>query len=255
MKEKIMIKPAMLRIIKPHIELTTSEINPAWVHQALELIEICGRVSHKSEGRIKPGSAVPFIRKVAIEWGHESILEHACFTACFVGSRTMSHQLVRHRIGSSYTQESQRYCDYSNKKYGAALGIIIPSSIGDLPHNCLVDEILDFYTSGGDLEGSVDRFSNLGLFLLNTLEDYKTYLSLRDRGIPAEDAREALPNACKTEVYTTFNIRQWRHFFSMRLDKHAQWQIKMLAQTVFDYFKETVPLFVENLDSHSGDKL
>lgn len=249
-----------LRIVKPKVEYITSIENPEWASQALKIIEQCGRASHKSENRITKDSAEPFIRKVAIQWKHESILEHINFTVCFIGSRTLSHQLVRHRIGA-YTQESQRYCDYSKEKTGKVLNIIIPPSIGDLPEgttvklcNLFIIDIIKCFLPDNSVE-VVEKHKPLGRYLRSCLEDYRTYNELCKDGVPAEDAREALPNGTKTEVYTTFNLRQWRHFFSMRMDQHAQWQIKQLATEVYEYFKQHLPIITENLFSHSGKDL
>jgi thymidylate synthase (FAD) len=250
-----------LEVVPPHAEIVgRAKDDPrAWRDDALRLIEECGRVSHKSEGRIRPGSAEPFIRKVAIEWGHESILEHVCLTVCFVGSRSMSHQLVRHRI-AAYTQESQRFCDYSGDGASNSLKIVVPPSVGTPIAGSVVrsnpekSEIL--ITGPGDPTCDVvDPTSPLWVYLEGALDAYRYYMDLRGMGVPAEDARELLPNATKTEVYTTFNLRQWRHFFRMRLDKHAQWQIKVIGREVFGFFKEWMPLLLEGLKTHSGEAL
>ena len=92
-------------------------------------------------------------------------------------------------------------------------------------------------------------------FLIRLLSTYESYVELREDGVPAEDARHLLPNATKTEVYTTFNLRQWRHFLTMRLDKHAQWEIKRCAGQVWDFLKREMPLLLEGLKSHSGASL
>ena len=243
-----------LEIVRPRVEFTESNHNPYWYQQSILKIEECGRVSHKSEGRIKPGSAENFIRKVAIGWGHESILEHASFTVCFVGSRTFSHQLVRHRIGA-YTQESQRYCDYAKEGEESALKIVPHKSLrGVYPDRALVD--LEYETlvlpNGGM---AIPLYTQDLPHFQSIAKSYAAYLHDRGAGVKAEDAREALPNACKTEVYTTYNFRQWRHFFRERLDSHAQWQIKMLAAHVFMYFADHSPIFIEKLVSHSGEPL
>ena len=257
-----------LQIVEPHVELITPRIDPEWASRALLLIEECGRVSHKSEGRIKSGSAEPFIRKVAIQWGHDSILEHASFTVCFVGSRSMSHQLVRHRI-AAYTQESQRFCDYSGDSADCSLKVIVPPTIGHVPAGSsvfLAPSEIDVADEGvvcerlviappGKLAEGVNIRSPLGVMLLDAISAYRTYQQLREMGTPAEDARSILPNATKTEVYTTFNLREWRHFFKMRMDEHAQWEIKLLAKQVFEYFQKTIPVSLEDLHSHSGHLL
>lgn len=246
-----------LEIVQPHAEIVgfAKEHPEEWAQFALKLVEECGRVSHKSEGRIKPGSANPFIRKVAINWGHESILEHASLTVCFVGSRSMSHQLVRHRI-ASYTQESQRYCDYSDGGKHDCLKVVLPPSIGVIPTGTRIryNDKLNLIRCNDEIEPLLFDI-NISEYLRSIFRAYNGYLRLRKNGIPAEDARELLPNATKTEVYTTFNLRQWRHFFSMRLDSHAQWQIKMIAKEIFKFLNTWCPIVLENLKSHSGDIL
>lgn len=255
------MKAVELEVVEPHAELVTAREDPEWAARALRLVEECGRVSHKSEGRIRPGSAEPFVRKVAIEWGHESILEHASFTACLIGSRSMSHQLVRHRI-AAYTQESQRFCDYAGEEGKARLKVVVPPSIGT-PMPGSVVRILD---TGGHAVVDVSHPSQpvsehlvadtpLFRFCWDALLAYSTYMALREDGIPAEDAREVLPNATKTEVYTTFNLREWRHVFRMRLDKHAQWQIKKCVREVLEHFREVCPVVLEGLRTHSGEEM
>jgi thymidylate synthase (FAD) len=257
-----MKKGIELFVVEPHAEIISPEImglTPSkFMNHSLELIEVCGRVSHKSDNRIKNNSAIPFVKKIAINYGHESILEHAQLTVCFVGSRSMSHQLVRHRL-AAYTQESQRYCDYSSSKSKAnRLNVIIPPKIGDVMPGCIikmVDDVIHIWHPTQPVVDYLKKRTPLYIYLRNALNAYEGYLTLRDKGIPSEDARELLPNCTKTEVYTTFNFRQWRHFYRMRLDKHAQWQIKKVAREVFDFFKEFCPLILENLRDHSGEEL
>jgi len=74
-------------------------------------------------------------------------------------------------------------------------------------------------------------------FVFSVAGSYFDYLRLRALGISAEDARFLLPTATKTEVYTTFNLRMWMHFFKMRCDTHAQWEIRDLACQMRNLFK------------------
>lgn len=256
-----------LQIVKPSTEFTTLNYFPDFFEKALLLIEECGRVSHKSEDRIEEGSAEPFVRKIAIKFGHETILEHMQFTVCFKISRAASHQLVRHRI-AQFTQESQRYCDYSKGK-DPILQVVMPNEIRKEMGKYWVDQNNIIVERDNEnpkkLHLSVpdslkiitlsEKSENLFTFFNSIANDYSSYLELVKKGIKAEDARYLLPNASKTEIYTTFNLRQWRHFFKMRMDSHAQWEIKEIANDVFNLFQERCPLLVENLYSHSGDKL
>jgi len=263
-----------ITIVSPTVEFITPKYFPNWAEASPLLVEECGRVSHKSEGRIAPGSAEPFIKRIAMGMGHESIIEHVNFTACFIGSRAMSHQLVRHRL-ASYTQESQRYCDYGHGHQDhKLLQVIMPPSIMKSANGLSsIDTLLWGKTiveggpSGNNLV-VLDSKATLQLFLeeafnrvhrLDTVQIPKTikwvrkkidtylyYLEMRENGIPAEDARYDLPNATKTEVYSTYNIREWRHFFKMRCDKHAQWEIRMLATMAFNFLSHHIPVFFED---------
>jgi thymidylate synthase (FAD) len=146
-----------------------------------------------------------------IEAGHFSVLEHASFTFAIEGvSRTLTHQLVRHRI-ASYSQQSQRYVNEENMNF------VIPPSIKEK-------------------EG-------LGKEFLAFMEDSKkAYRKLIDAGIPKEDARFALPNAAETRIIMTMNARSLYNFFERRLCTRAQWEIRALAISMLEELKKAAPL-------------
>ncbi len=260
-----------IAITPPYTEMITPKLDPDWAKKAMLLVEECGRVSHKSEGRIKEGSAEPFIRKIAINYGHESILEHASFTANFVGSRSMSHQLVRHRL-AAITQESQRFCDYASEKKQEdkehkRLFVIMPPSImgskglwekvvWQVEDGSLVCEqkpLLDVLAKIGERENlSREKVEDGFEWCRDQLYAYRAYLRSRERGIPSEDARSHLTNACKTEVYVTYNWRMWRHVLGhvkcgRALNDHAQWEIKGLFLHCLRFFEQQIPLMVSGL--------
>lgn len=256
-----------IHITTPRAEFITPKFWDDWNINAMRLMEECGRVSHKSEGRITLDSAAPFLNRIAIRLGHESIIEHAGFTVCFVGSRSMSHQLVRHRL-AAFTQESQRFCDYSveTKAPDETLQVIMPPSImgSKALWECVVTETdgpagLIIGAAGGKttlrsyLQNIAERENLTGAQIENgyewcrdQLRAYKSYLRERSRGTPSEDARSHLTNACKTEVYTTCNFRMWRHVLGhpncgRALNDHAQWEIKMITYEVLEKFRRDLP--------------
>jgi len=250
-----------IKIVPPHAEFITPKYWPEWAENGPKLIEECGRVSHKSENRITDDSAEPFIRKIALKYGHESIIEHINFTACLVGSRSMSHQLVRHRI-AAFTQESQRYCDYSSDgDETKLLSVIMPLSI--IRSNALWGHTLvrdgDYLLVDGKtiLKAWLDEREIDPLFVelwcRDKLRAYESYLYWTAQGIPPEDARYDLPNACKTEVYTTFNLREWRHVLGVRTEKHAQWEIRLIMCQVHDFLTEHVPFLFKDIQPHTED--
>lgn len=150
-----------------------------------------------------------FIKKLT-DLGHQSPLEHCSFTFGIEGvSRTLSHQLVRHRI-ASYSQKSQRYVKEGQFEY------IIPPKIIE---NCADKNV----------------YEN---FMKYAQETYDYFIR---NGIPAEDARFVLPNACETKIIVTMNIRTLLHFFEERCCNRAQWEIRHMAYTMLRICKEVAP--------------
>jgi thymidylate synthase ThyX len=126
-----------------------------------------------------------------------------------------SHQLVRHRIGNSYTQESQRYFDPLEEPEW----FVIPPRIDKNP------ELKNQYINARKKEA----------------EEYRYY---REKGIPKEDARFCLPNACKTVITWTFNMNSLIWFLEQRMKKDAQWEIRLLAQNLYELIL-TIPEWAE----------
>jgi len=147
-----------------------------------------------------------FIKKLVAS-GHLSPFEHASFTFAVEGiSRACSHQLVRHRI-ASYSQQSQRYVSMKEPSY------VVPASIKK-------DE------------------RALSLFEDAIKKAHEAYRTLADVGIPLEDARYVLPNAWETRIVVTMNARELHHFFSLRLCRRAQWEIRDLARLMLSEVRE-----------------
>src|SRR5574344_1322593 len=109
-----------MKIIKPSIEIMT----PINGDEIFKHIEQVGRVCYKSEDLIIEDSAKKFIQNI-IKRGHEAVIEHFNITIKFICDRGVTHEIVRHRI-ASYAQESTRYCNYSNDKFGNEVTVIKP---------------------------------------------------------------------------------------------------------------------------------
>jgi thymidylate synthase (FAD) len=188
----------------------------------LKNIEACGRVCYKSEGLITDDSATPFIRKI-IKSGHESVIEHEKITVKIICDRGVSHEIVRHRI-ASYSQESTRYCNYSQDEFGNEITFIKP------------------YFWADDSEA-------MALWQEQMKSAEKTYLKLIDIGIPPEQARSVLPNSLKTEIVVTMDLREWRHFFKLRTSKRAHPQMREVSIPLLAKFKELLPSVFEDINS------
>ncbi|MGI5825585.1 MAG: FAD-dependent thymidylate synthase [Bacillota bacterium] len=158
-----------------------------------------------------------FVQKI-VSLGHESTMEHVSFTFAIDGiSRALSHQLVRHRIGCSYSQQSQRYVKEKQFEY------ITPPKVAKNP-------------------AALAKFEKL------MAEAQKVYTELLEAGIPAEDARFVLPNAAETKFVMTMNVRSLLHFFELRCCNRAQWEIRALANAMLKEVKAVAPL----LFAHAG---
>ncbi|MBN1500860.1 MAG: FAD-dependent thymidylate synthase [Spirochaetes bacterium] len=176
---------------------------------AEKLIEEAGRTCYLSADKMSDTTTGPFIRR-SIKNAHLSIIEHASATFRITGaSRSFTHQLVRHRV-ASFSQQSQRYVNEEDFNY------IIPDSI-----------------AGNDQAAEIYRE-----FMLHTQQTYK---KLRSLNILKEDARFILPNALESEIVFTANFRELRHLFTLRLDRHAQWEIRKAAFAMLKIMMEKAP--------------
>lgn len=165
--------------------------------------------------------------KGALASGHESVAEHASFTFFIEGvSRALTHQLVRHRL-ASYSQQSQRYVKMDDFKW------VTPVSIRD--NNQMIQ-------SGYNAE-FIPIWEEYAVLMITISDIYKRMI---EAGIPEEDARYILPNACTTNITITMNARELRHFFRLRCCSRAQWEIRQLAYIMLNYCKEKAPVLFED---------
>lgn len=193
----------------------------------LKKIEKIGRVCYKSEDKIKDGSAEKFIKGI-IKRGHESVIEHESISVRFVCDRGVSHEIVRHRI-ASYSQESTRYCNYTNEKYGEQITCIDIAS--GFEYN---------------LENENDR-KKYDIWLNAMKETEKSYFQLIELGASPQEARSVLPNSLKTEIVATMNLRGWRNFFKLRTAKASHPQFREVACMLLEIFAKDYPVFFEDL--------
>ena len=205
-----------MKIINSSIKLE-DEIDGQAILKKLERI---GRTCYKSESNITDDSAERFIKNI-IKNGHESVLEHVSISVRVICDRGVSHEIVRHRI-ASYSQESTRYCNYSNDKFGNELTFIKP---------CFFEEGSKGYEIW---KKSMQNIEN-------------EYMELIEVGAKPQEARSILPNSLKTEIVMTMNLREWRHFFKLRCDKAAHPQTREIANMILKEFKEKIPVIFDDL--------
>lgn len=158
--------------------------------------------------------------------GHESPFEHIGFTFGIERvSRSLTHQLVRHRIGSSYSQKSQRYVREGSFEY------VIPPEV----------------EKDKGLKGCYEAHMTLVNSMYNAFVE-SLIKAGRTEKQAIEDARYVLPNSCETKIVVTMNARALFNFFEKRCCDRSQWEIRDLANEMLRIVREVAPTVFK----HSG---
>lgn len=183
-----------------------------------EIVELEGEKYFGSEAKDGEGGteADRLIRHI-MRSGHLSTCEHITFTFAIEGvSRSLLAQLTRHRVGFSFSVQSQRYVKMESGSKANGFNYVTPVSIDK--H----DQTIDMYTT------AMKRIQEI-------------YDDLRKQGVPAEDARYILPNAATCNLVMTGNLRSILDFYSKRSAKGAQWEIRELAEQLKEAVTEVEP--------------
>lgn len=207
-----------MNVTKPQVSIE-SHVDGDYI---LKQLELAGRTAYKSEDKITSDSAKDFVRMI-LKRGHLSVFEHQSITARVVCDRGVSHEIVRHRL-ASYTQESTRYCNYTKGKFGSEITVIDPCFWPQDDEKRKVWEQTIAQVEAG-------------------------YNKLIELGATPQEARSVLPNSLKTEVVMTMNLREWRHFFTLRTSKAAHPQMREVAIPLLAMFKERIPVVFDDINA------
>lgn len=189
--------------------------------QILKNIELAGRVCYKSENKITNESAIEFVKSI-IKRGHEAVIEHEKLTFRIICDRGVSHEIVRHRL-ASYCQESTRYCNYSLDKFDNNITFVKPV----------------FYKMD----------SEEYLIWEETCEETeKAYNKLLSMGSTPQEARSVLPNSLKTEIVTTMDLRELRHFFMLRTAPVAHPSMREVAIPGLKACQKLIPVIFDDIE-------
>ena len=192
---------------------------------AEHLTEVAGRLCYLSFARPRPGGNQAYLHHI-LEVGHGSVLEHAVWNFVFVGvSRSLTHELIRHRVGMSPSQLSQRYVDESVAEY------VEPDCIAEDPelHRLWLDAITTCHEAYVRLVNG-----------LNEKFQAEADRTLR-RKLARQAARSVLPNATETKIFVTANARALRNFIELRASRHAEVEIRKLAVAVLRIMQKEAP--------------
>lgn len=226
-----------MKIIEPYYEILTPISDGG--KSELRLIETVARTCYKSEGNNEGDfeKTKKFIKGL-IKRGHEAMLEHSFLSVKFVCDRGVSHELVRHRH-ASFAQESTRYCNYSNDKFGNELTFIEPWFANKwIFKSDMIDMVATFNESCKQTE--------------------QLYFEMLKSGAAPQAAREVLSNAIKTEIVISTNYREWRHILSLRAANTtgpAHPDMNRLMCPLLQELKESIPIVFDDVyDKMLDDK-
>ena len=149
-----------------------------------------------------------------LESGHHSTIEHRSITVRIICDRGVTHEIVRHRL-AAYSQESTRFCNYSQERFGRDLTFIRP--LFWIDH---------------------DSTEQAALWEQSMLLAESTYLKMIELGASPQQARSVLPNSLKTELVMTANLREWRHIFKLRCSPKAHPQMIQVMSPLKHFLQE-----------------
>lgn len=187
--------------------------------EAYAKIEWAARTCYRSHDKITDGSAEELIKR-CIAKGHLSILEHEIASFELITSRAIMAELTRHRL-ASFSIESTRYCIYK-------------------------DEI-DFIQPWQFVEYQGTNTEAAQLFIKACEDSEKAYFALRERGVPAQHARDVLNMALATNIFVTANFREWRHIIQLRTHFSAHPEIRELVGRIAEILAENYPAIFGDL--------
>ena len=216
-----------MKIIEPSYEILT----PIDGAEILKTIEVIARTCYKSEDKIEPGSAERMV-KMLIKNGHEAMIEFADITVKFIHNRGFTHEMVRHRL-CSFAQESTRYCNYSNDKFGNEITVIRPYWANEETTDA---EGRRYFNSE-----SFNRWYDVTAYIENS------YFQMLKLGLQPQAARGVLPNDLKTEINVKANLREWRAIFKLRTSPAAHPDMRRVMIPLLEELKTRIPVVFDDI--------
>jgi len=199
--------------------------------ESAAVIEISARMCYMSYGRGRK-DITDFINNL-LSSKDGSVFEHVNYGFVVTGiSRSLTHELVRHRAGFAYSQRSQRYVDESTGDF------VIPPALSGTEkgvrkaRHILTDALDQASESYKKLVDELDKVLPKDIF---------EFATDRRKAI-RQAARSVLPNATETKVFITANVRALRHFIEMRSAIYADWEIRYLAIEMLKILQKESPL-------------
>ncbi len=236
---KIYREPVVTLIARPQF-LEPAHLGVQWHEPGTDgerLAEFAGRLCYMSQHNPAGRSTAEYLGNI-LKQGHGSVFEHAVYVVLIEGvSRSLTHELVRHRAGFGYSQLSQRYVDESEAAF-----VMPPAMQGDAELEAAwtaqVASAQESYV------GAVERL----------MERYSWVESkVHRRKMAREAGRSLLPNATETKIVVSGNIRAWRTMLELRLGEGAEREIRRCAVAILGTLRAEAAAFFHDFELYPAD--
>ena len=202
-----------------------------------KLAEFAGRLCYMSQRNPAGRETRDYLENIKRQ-GHGSVLEHAAYSILLEGvSRSLTHELVRHRAGFAYSQLSQRYVDESEASF-----VVPPAILGDdvlvAAWRQQMNAAQQAYVSL--VEQLIERYAWIGD-------------KIHRRKMAREAARAVLPNSTETKIVATGNARAWRTMLELRASEGAELEIRRCAIAILRILQQEAPGFFSDFEIYLAD--
>ena len=220
-----------------------SHLPVQWMGESTDgerLAEFAGRLCYMSQKNPAQRTTRDYLENIKKQ-GHGSVFEHANYSLLLEGiSRSLTHELVRHRAGFAYSQLSQRYVDESQAAF-----VVPPAIIGD---EALVAQ----------WKAQVESAQATYVALVDKLMQRYAWVDdkVHRRKMAREAARGVLPNSTETKIVVTANVRAWRTMLELRTGEGAEQEIRRCAVAVLRVLQREAPSFFDDFEVYvASDKV
>lgn len=231
--------PTLTLLARPRFA-EPSHLPVHWTGEATDgerLAEFAGRLCYMSQKNPAGRSTRDYLENIKKQ-GHGSVLEHATYSVLLEGvSRSLTHELIRHRAGFAYSQLSQRYVDETSASF-----VVPPAIVGD--------EALEHAW-----RAQIEAAQRAYVALVEQLMERYAWVTDRvhRRKMAREAARGVLPNSTETKIVATANARAWRTMLELRAGEGAELEIRRMAVAVLRLLAAEAPAFFSDFEVYEAE--
>jgi len=232
-------EPVVTVLARPTFS-SPAHLDVHWIGDSTDgerLAEFAGRLCYMSQHNPAKRDTRECLDNIKKQ-GDWSVLEHGCYSLLLEGvSRSLTHELVRHRAGFAYSQLSQRYVDESQASF-----VVPPALVGEA-------ELEEVWRA--EIDGAQRAYVDL---VERLMERYAWVADkVHRRKMAREAARAVLPNATETKIVVTGNARAWRTMLELRASEGAELEIRRLAIAVLRLLSAEAPGFFSDFEIYVAE--